>query len=140
MYYKLLRADMYSEVLIFKDIKAHSLIYLYTAYLNEHTVCVLDIFILTSGKFSVFSSVLFHQQSAVPVLSSLARRARRQKYLSDPTERRWPLSLACHDSPSITGGFVMDGRLLKENFIHVANGRRRRGCPDCCLARCRGKP
>lgn len=33
----------------------------------------------------------------------------------------------------------MDGRLLKENLLSVANGRRRGGCPDCCLARCQGK-
>lgn len=108
---------------------------------NKHTPLVS----LTSSSwpqksFSVFSSVLFHQQSSVPVLSSLARHAQRQKYLPDPTARRWPLSLACHDSSSITGGLVMDGQLLKENFIHGANGRRHRGCPDCCLACCRGKP
>lgn len=120
----------------------HSHIYWYTLYQQTHSILLVS---LTSSfwpqeSFLVFSSVLFHQQSSVPVLSSLARHAQRQKYLPDPTVRRWPLSLACHDSPFITGGFVMDGQLLKENFIHGVNGRRHRGCPDFCLACCRGKP
>lgn len=88
----------------------------------------------------MISSVSSHQQSSVPVLGSLARHTQRQKYLLDPTMRRWPLSLARHDSLSITGGLVMDGQLLKENFFHRVYGRRHRGCPGCSLAHCQGKP
>lgn len=84
----------------------------------------------------MFSSIFFHQQSSVPVQSSLAKHAQRQKYLPDPNEHRWPLSLACHDSTSITGGFVMDGQLLK---VAGCDGRHR-GNPDDRIVCCCGKP
>lgn len=76
-------------------------------------------------KVLVFSWELFHQQSTLPDLSSLAEHVQWQKYLADLTVSRWSLSLACHDSLSITGGVVMDGEVLKENFIHKANSYRR---------------
>lgn len=67
-----------------------------------------QIWTLTSEKFRVSSSVLCHQHNSAPRHSSLARRTQRQKYLLDPSARRWPLSLAHHDSLSIRGG-LRDG-------------------------------
>lgn len=58
------------------------------------------------------------------LLGSLAGRARSDKNISwTPPRADGPLSLACHDSPSITAGRVMDGRLVKENSTHGANAR-----------------
>lgn len=44
----------------------------YCTYKQTPSSHITDIVILTSGKFWVFSSVLFHQQNSVPLLISLA--------------------------------------------------------------------
>lgn len=71
-------------------------------------------------KFGVSSSVLCHQHNSAPLHSSLARPTQWQKYLLDPSMRRWPLSLARHDSLFIRGG-LRDGLSLSVGELHSRN-------------------
>lgn len=89
------------------------------------------IYTLNTPLVSLTTS-FWHQDSfagaSSPTFSSVSRARRHswacwpgaprwQKYLLDPTVRRWPLSLACHDSLSTAAGLVMDGQ-LSEGELH----------------------
>lgn len=70
-------------------------------------------------------------------------RSQWQKYLLDPTARRWPSQLglsrlAVYYSRPCDGRSACEGELDARSERTVGGGAR--GCPSCCLARCRGKP
>lgn len=94
-----------------------------------------EIWTLTSGKFAVPSSVLCHQHNSAPLHSSLARPTQWQKYLLDPSVRRWLLSLARHDSLSIRGG-LRDGPSVSVGELRPRNKwlERRRKNPEVSAA------